>query len=239
MLTIEVDPRPITEGFSRLVQRQVPYATALALNETAKVVQRTEQEAQDRRFTIAPARRAFMRRLVKIPRGSWATKQRPEVTVRILGPENDEGRGALLDRHEDGGTQVARDPLRPFFIPADVLRPGEYDLPPRKLYPSALGLAPYRLISGGETVRGARTTKRGTVQLRGKLRTFVIPVGNTQNTGAGIYQREGKEEIQRLWLLSPRVRLKARLRFRASATETAAEELPRQFVAALAKATRA
>jgi hypothetical protein len=227
--------------------RQVPFAMSLALNETAKLAQLRVQQSLDTRFTINPSRKEFFRRLIKIPRGGFATKTNLRVELDITGPTNAPGRNALLKRHVDGGLFTKDDPLNPFFIPSKTLRPGAYDLPPRALYPKALRLQEQQGVSG-TLASTARTTKRGKtviVSQRGNRKTaqragmtfFVVPFDNPLGRTPGIYVRKkGEDNIHLLWLYKKRISIKPRLPFENDVRTVFDAQFDKQFVRALERA---
>lgn len=227
---ISIDVDGAIRHLTRVEREQVPFAVSKALNTLARRAQAEVRQTLEPRFTIAPSRRKFLELMVKIPRGAWATKKNLAVRLGVgqgeqahnqIGSKKD--RGHLLGRHEEGGDRAADSSLRPFFIPTEELRPGARDLPPRKLYPIALGLMESRYISPRAKKTGSqhhapargRVTGRGKVMLQGKHGTFVMGSAENRTQSWGIWRRTGKGKggIEPLWWFRMRVRLPKRLKF--------------------------
>jgi hypothetical protein len=160
-LDLRAEVLEVTKGLEEY-GRQVDFALAKGLNATVKQAQLAGQASIDKHFTVAEGRDRFLKNMIKVPQGGWATKNNLQVTLSVLGPNANEKRGAVLRRHEDGGTETrSGGELDAFFIPAHAFRPSDTSLPPRALYPSALGLRPRMDVSGGSVAPGLRTSKKG------------------------------------------------------------------------------
>lgn len=227
--------------------KQVPFALSLALNETAKLAQLRIQQSLDTRFTIAPSRQEFFRRLVKIPKGGFATKNNPRVELELFGPNNAPGRVNLLKRHVKGGTFTEHDPLHPFFIPAKGLRPGAFDLPPRALYPKNLRLQDRKDVVGTLPAKARRTKKGGVVITSTRPNTritkrsgkvfFLVPFDNPKGRTPGIYVRKAKDQdVELLWLYTKRITIPPRLPFEADVREVFSKRFDAEFSRAFARA---
>lgn len=194
-------------------QRQVPYAVSRALNTTNNQMQTAVRASLRQHFIVRRA--TFIDRMVKIKPEDRATKQKLKARLRIEGPEGSEFKGDLLIRHEEGGT---RQTAPYFFIPTEVLRfPPQANIP-QSMYPKALRLESRKDIVGTLGSTG-RITRRGTLQLQGKRRTFILNRPNT-DTPLGIFQRkEGRpgrsrpHDIALIWYFVRTVHLKQRLQF--------------------------
>ncbi|MGN6104068.1 MAG: hypothetical protein ACTHU0_03115 [Kofleriaceae bacterium] len=230
-----------------------------ALNTLAKVGQQQVRSTLDpQHFTIAPSRRAFLERLVRINRGDWATKTKPWVTIGINQGETGTGkdRSQILGRHEAGGERDATDPMKPFFIPTEELRTGARDLPPRSMYPTALrvmegrGIVSYTVVNGKRkglhgTLRiQSRTTARGKVQIQGKRDTFVMGALGPQDLrnpkAWGIWRRTGpgKRDIEPIWWFRRSIHLTPRLQFGKTVAAVVDAQWQGAMVAALDDAMR-
>jgi hypothetical protein len=244
-LSLTVD----TKAVERLLRHdlptsQIPYATALAINGTLKRAQAAVRTSLDRHFTIAPSRRAFLARTIRIARDGWATKKtlvgRMDVGMRDKA-YNARDRSFLLGRHEEGGTRTA-DPIEPFFIPTEHLRKGPYDVPPQRLYPRALRL--YQRRDPATVLPGkSKLTKSGKVQRQGKRATFIIdnstPGRLSANPNAhGIYERTGKgrRDIRLLWAFRRTIQLKPRLAMLATTRAIHAAHFDEEFAKAMDRA---
>lgn len=246
MPNIKVD-FTVPPGLLEKNARQLPFALSLALNETAKLAQIRVQQSLNTRFTIAPSKQEFFRRLVKIPRGGFATKSKLYVDLDLFGPNNAPGRADLLKRHVKGGTFTEHDPFNPFFIPAHALRPGNYDLPPRALYPKNLRLMDRKDVVGTLPAQGRRTKKGGVVFASRRGNTpvtkragktfFVVPFDNPKGRTPGIYMRkDGQKDVELLWLFTKRIHVPARLPFAEDVRKVVDERFNAEFTRALARA---
>lgn len=244
MLTVRVDDRAAQRYLRTLERRQWPFALSLALNTAAKEGQAATRRALPQRFTIAPGREKFLARLVRIGRSDWARKDRLQATIRINEGESSSGkdRSHILGRHQAGGVRIASDPMRPFFIPTQAIRAGDRDLPPRRLYPSALRLTEQRSVSGSLPIR-SRLTSGNRVTFIGKRNTFMLHPsfqrGVTERQW-GIYRRLSprRGDIEMIWAMRKRITLRPRLRFYETVSETVATRFDALVAAAVARATR-
>ncbi len=201
----------------------IPKVVADSVNTTRNDVQLAVQQRLTTDFTIAPSRLLFMQRLIK--RTGTATRDKPVAEVSITGPTGKAGRGraGLLSRHVFGGVHAKADPNHPFFIPAQALRPGPYDIAPRALYPRALRLMSQQGIEGGllplKTNKGGQVSNTKRVKIAGRkgrgsteVRSFfVAPLNNRNGRTPGIYERTrtgpDKGDLQLLWLYRPKINL--------------------------------
>lgn len=229
-------------SLSEAAQQQLPFALSLALNQTALDVQLAQRLHNDREFTIRA--QTFMERLVKISRSDRADKRNLVARVRIQGPESARRRGqdpaAVLTRHELGGTRTAPDPTRPFFVPADALRPSPRVVIPRQMFPAKLGLAD-RMGRQGAVVPGKRgNVKRikGASGQRERRAFFVLHSDDGSGRPLGIFEREGKDDIKPLWIFTARVTIRPRLNFFATAEEVVRRRFPPNLAAAFTRAMR-
>lgn len=216
---------------------QLPFAVSVALNKTAEDVQEEVRGSLRRNFTINPAKRAFFDRMIKIRRSDRATKYKLATAVRVEGPESSTSRGErehLLTRHEEGGVARARLPhSHPLAIPTREVRPGPYDVAPRRLYPSSLRLVERRSPDG--VLAAKRGVKR---KIGGSRRSFFVIGQPGSGDRWGVYERVGKgrRDIRMLWSFRERVTNPPRLRFYATATDTINRVWPANLAEALRKA---
>jgi hypothetical protein len=230
------------------IAKQVAFATALAMNRTLDEGQVQERLGIAQRFTVR--RPQFINRLVKRRRDDFARPDRLIARLRIEGPEGAEQRGMILGRHEIGGehtgratgvTDVVSQIAGYFFLPADVTRPSKQTSVQRALYPANLRLVARKDIVGTLQAKVHRT-KSGRIQLKGKLRTFVLMERGTSRP-LGIYQRDGgkgapqerhyyrapgtgrfvsigarrkENDVQIVWTFNKRIHLSPRLQFFAT-----------------------
>lgn len=225
MITISVDATPALNYLASTV-RQLPYATATALNQTAKDAQAAIQREIASRFVLRQPR--WILQGVKIEQFVKKSSAQFAIAIR-LDPSRQ-----LLAKFEDGGIKAASDPNRPIAVPTTAIRPDFALQPPRGLYPTALGITPYRQIAGGFKTRGLHTTNRGLVVLRGKQRTFVLTHNDRGVRVEGVYQRTGpgKHDIRLIWTYEGRIPIPQREFFYGPATKTVNERWPVNFTAA-------
>lgn len=144
----------LMKEFGRMQQKQVPYALSKTINSLLLRVQDVERGAQHQRFTVR--RVEFLRRLVKIGAGDWATKQRLLGRVGYQGPKAD-----LLAKFEDGGPKRTLTGARP-WVP-QAARRNKSDVITRSNRPKGLGLKPFLVgVQSGYSI------------FKGNKRTFMI-----------------------------------------------------------------
>jgi hypothetical protein len=166
VIEISVDPRELIAAMNGM-ERQLPFATARALNETAVAFQQDERDVMRREFTI---RRPWVEQGIKINRQDFATKAKPEVTIRV-----DQQRD-FLNKFEQGGMRMPRAGKKALSIPIGA-KPNPRAIVKDQLRPKALD---FKQIS----------TQGGTRIFKGANRTFLIQ----RPDGRGvILQRKGRK----------------------------------------------
>lgn len=150
MATVVVDFAPLTQRLSTLQERQLPYATSRALNETAKQVQLGVRTGMQQRFHI---RRPWVLQQIKIEKEAFSTKKNLKSVVIGTSPE-----GKFLDKFEQGGVK------KPYqgghlAVPVDVPR-------------TATGAVPQKYWYAGSGAKDAFTTIGGAT--RGPNGVFII-----------------------------------------------------------------
>lgn len=227
---VRVDASAFRSWAKRQFADQLPFATSLALNRTAKAVQDAIRAGLRERFAI---RRPWVVQGITIPKFSDKRDRPMQVTVAI-----DPGR-AFLGKFEAGGTKVAHSPEEPIAIPTTAIRPSLQALAPLSLYPKNLGLMARRGVTGFIAAR-KHMTRRGVEQLQGKQRTFVLDFSMFGIRVPGVYQRTGpgRHDIRLIWTYKPSIPIPARLKFAETAQATVARAWPAQFQAAFQQAIR-
>lgn len=246
-LVLKAEIESAVKAIDRMMKEQVPYATSLAVNWTAKAAQDAVRARVAAQFTLRRAQ--FILNTVKIEKYDFATKRNP-TAFRLKIDEKRE----YLAKFEEGGTRQSKDPTFPIAIPSSNLRPTFAELPPRSMYPRALRLVPSRGTVGvyyllGKNAKGKRRTKRvfgtlpalqkrtkrGVLQWTGKRDTFVLdPNEHFGVKTRGVYQRTGpgKKDVKLLWTYKYSIPIPPRLRF----VETATAAVHRTFAANFANA---
>lgn len=240
LIDVKVDTKQYLDELG-VRQDQQRFTASLALNIVTQGALAFARAKVKTEFTIAPSKETFIESLIRFPKSAWSTKERLYTTVGIDGDEGDVGvgsdknRGFLLGRHEAGGIRTRTDPLRPFFIPTDELRGGEYDLPPHSMYPVALGLMEGRGVVSYTTIVNPTTgktrkkavignklikshiTATGKLQIQGKRGTFLLGPMNAPGDPRiwGIYQRTGpgRRDVRMIWAFRTSIDLPPRLHF--------------------------
>ena len=214
-MRIDVDSNAteVARSLRFLFRDQVPFATSVAINNTAKGIQTVQREGMKRRFTI---RRAYVLQGVKI--NKFSTKRDLEAVIEI-DPTRE-----FLFKFEEGGTVRPRGTR--FAVPDEVRRT-KTGVVSRVLRPRSLEFK--RSGSG----------PRGEV-FRGKKRTFMIR--RPDGTGA-IFQRFGRRRSTRVRMLfsfTPKAKIEPMLEFEVTAQTvfdaTFASNFERSFARAQASA---
>ena len=226
---IHVDAAATQGWLEQLFTDQLPFATSVAINRTAKAVQAAIQAHMQQTFTI---RRPWVLQGITIPRFSDKTDTPIAVSIEI------DPKRAFLGKFEAGGVKTGS-PTLPIAIPSTALRPDLSAVPPLALYPKNLGLVARRGVVGIRAPH-SHLTKRGVLQTQGKARTFVLDQTMIGVSVAGVYQRTGpgKHDIRLLWSYKDRIPIPAVLRFAATAEETVRAEWPAIYQEAFAMAVR-
>ena len=186
MRTEIVTNAPELSRTMRFFADQIPYTKQRTVNRLAFEARDQIRTGIGERFKI---RKAWVTNGVQIPRGGFATKQKPEAIVEL------ERRRMFLAKFEEGG-RVQSPTGKPFAIPAEGRKH------PKRLYPVHLGFFPRRAISGGTIEPTARhRTRGGATQFKGKRRTFMFhPAYHRGVQNQTIVQRTGREEGDWTWL---------------------------------------
>lgn len=210
-VAFRVDPTPASAFLADLFANQIPFATSLALNQTAKDAQNAIRARMRQQFTI---RRAWVAQGVTIPRFSDKNDTPIAVTIQ-LDPQR-----SFLAKFEGGGVKYGTAAM-PIAIPGKAIRPEFVDLPPLALYPKNLGLVARHDVTGVKNPRG-RVTQRGVLEIQGKRRTFVLTTDMFGVQVPGVYQRTGpgKHDFQLLWAYKQAIPIPPKLGFVETARAT-------------------
>lgn len=199
--------------------KQLPFATALALTNTALAFQEEQRKQMAGHFT--ERRPDWVNKSVKITHFARKTDNPIVATVAIESPGGG-SRSDELGKFEQGGDKTSREGGS-IAVPDEAKRT-KTDIVARSARPRAFGF----------TVWG--TGPKATVY-RGQRRTFMIKPSAGQ--GGGIYQRVGKGKgstIRQLFSLAKRVRIDRRLGFYPTAQKVAREKFAAIAEAAVRKA---
>ncbi len=207
-MRIEVDIRDSEVGvFLRTVESdQLPFATSLAINWTALEFQKRERSRLHDIFTIR--RRSFAERSIKIRRGDFTTKTKPEATVRVDSPR---GRSHIFTKFE---TDTSKRPFRgrSIAVPTENVPRTGTGIIPKRWRPRSL-------------LEKARQRRRG-------RRAFLIRRPGGRGT---IFQRINGD-IFALYQLVPRVSIDPELKFEVTARSTVRDVWAANFTRAFDRA---
>ena len=210
-IDVDTNAAEVARSLRFLFREQVPFATSLAINNTAKGIQAEQREGMKSRFTI---RRAYVLQGVKISK--FSTKRDLEAIVEI-DPTRD-----FLFKFEEGGTVRPRGTR--LAVPDEVRR-GKTGVVSRVMRPRRLEFERWGSGPKAEVHRGKR-------------RTFMIrrPGG----TG-GIFQRVGRRKSTKLRMLfsfTPQAEVDPTLEFELTAQTVFESTFESNFVASFDRAVR-
>lgn len=223
-LALRVDVKPVV-GMLGNVAKQVPFATAIALNRTMDDAQIAMKRGVEERFRLRSAQsRTWLLNTIYRGPGDRATKD--NLRARIQVPEDRN----VLARFEEGGLKTVKDPTFPFAIPTRAIRAFFGGTVDKKLLPKNLGLIARRNITGGFDLHakgksrkaGFHTTGTGKVQLKGRNRTFVVTLRSGHQ---GILQRTGPDRgnVRLIWAFRLQITDPPLLHFQATLRRVVAE----------------
>lgn len=221
-LFVDIDPSKLVARTERQKKR-FAYVVSKSLNESALKVEQAERVQLDRKFEIRRA--GFMYRLIKITQFSNPKKTLPFAEIAI---DNTKAR-VLLPIFEEGGP---KDPVKGKNVAVPVTgqsaRPAFSDLVPDEFTFRKLGFRRQNLTKAGKLATAAK--KKFGIKGRltpdyfvwaGKERTFILPSTKKHPQG-GVFQRVGpkKDDIRMIYSFRPKPRLKAVLKYVATARRT-------------------
>lgn len=203
-VSITVDDTNFRRFIGDTLKRQLPFATANALNATANDMQQAVRNAVvgSRGFVIRSdnSRRFLQNQIRRNPGEDFARKTNLVARIRI----QNKGRSSLLGLIDQGGQRSSRFSLGPATAGDDLpipVRATPTATVSRSLYPGKLGLQ----SRGGKALKGAK-------------RTFVV---RTKAGDTLLLQRRGKNRIRTLFVLERKADVRPR-QFFAPAAERAA-----------------
>lgn len=229
MIQIKCDIERFKGLFTDILERQVPFATSLAINMLAKDIVGAGNGSIRENFVV---RKPWVEDAFWMSQAS--DKNQDPITARIS-MKRDHG---LLNKFEEGGTKNAFSHDQPVAIPTTALRPGFSGSAPLELYPKNLRLMTRRTASGTLGPKG-RAMRNGMLQIQGKLRTFVIDPATMPGASKwGVYQRigPGRHDIRKIWTYKSSIPIPRRLHFVETAQRTAEALWERRFEEAWARA---
>lgn len=188
MATITLEtPRPLQ--LTGELQRQVPFALSLGINNTVRLAQQAIRDRVMRTFVVR--RPQWISQSIKITK--FSTKTDLETVLQVDPTRN------VLGKFEPGGIKVSR------RLGGSVVVPKDVSPNPRNVIPALLRPKAFRFQYAG---KGPKATV-----FRGQNRTFLVkrPGGE-----GAIFQRigAGPHGLKLLYVLAKRARIPASLHFR-------------------------
>lgn len=225
MIALTVDTQTL-RGMCAGMEKQLPFATAKALNEVAGFFQRDQRAVMQKQFTI---RRQWVLQGVKIDRGDFATKQKLNVRIHIDEKQD------FFNKFEEGGTRSPRSGGKSLAIPINV-RGSKTGLIPASKKPRAFD---FKEVGGRGLVTHAKRFKSGRLRsaaLEGNVRVYegakrTIMIKGS-NGGGIILQRVGRGKaagLKVLYRLKARTPVPASLHFHDTARESFTAHWPSSF----------
>jgi hypothetical protein len=232
-VTVQHNGADVDRFVQHVFADQIPFVTAMAINDAAKAAQVAQRAHQERVFTVR--RKQFVERAVKIK--PFATKQSPEAKIQIDPPGGAKRRSVLV-RHESDRQRI------PFSagmlaVPTDnVPRTAGGVIPkqwrPRQLLANGIDHGRSGMVTRGGITRFRRKSSGGRV-IRGRRAAFLL---RNEMTGRGtIFERDG-DELVPLYHLVPSVPLDQRLDFAENVTRVVNETYAAAFTKRFDRAIR-
>ena len=226
------------DGVKRLLgemgEKQVPFATAVAITKTAKSVEKRLQADMSRAFKSASP---FVQRATF---STSATKANLSATVGIKDkkPAGGTAPSVLLKEHFTGGVRGNK-PFEKALITMGVMPQGYRAIPGNGMKLDAYGNPSRREI--GEML-GALRSRMQVFKGRGKnvalVGYFVVPVGAASKLHPGVYKRIDRAVLATMFIFVRRASYQKVIDFERDATRVVASEFQQNFDAALINAMR-
>ena len=222
---LEIQGEQQLSRFVRSMYRdQIPFATSLAINNTAQRFQARQREHMRDVFNVRNER--FVDRSVKIK--PFSSKKRLAARVAIDSPGN---RDDILGKFEAGGTKKPEG--RSLLVPRDELRTKTGRVRARE----RLKKFDFRRVGPGRTV----FSRKGTGIFKGRRRTFMI----RESGGRGlVFRRTGPGDTgsfqgtKLLWVLTPEGDIQPSLDFAKNARKIVEDVFDEEFSKAFDRAIR-
>ena len=217
------DDSVLRDKIGVLSAKGLAYAAVNALNNTAKLVQKTEREELHRNFEIrTPTTTKFLERQVAIIKPFASVNQGRAYTEISVGQRPK----LLLSTFEAGGIKspvVGTRGVVAVPVTGQAARPSFSRPVPKTLFLRAL------------KIKGKKT-KSGKVQYKGAQRTFLLKHTAKAPLG-GVFQRIGPErdDVRMIYSFKSKPRLKSSLHFVKTAERIAFVWMKREFADQLAR----
>ena len=236
-IDVDTNAAEVVRSLRFLFRDQVPFATSLAINHTAKGIQAVQRDGMRRRFTI---RRPYVLQGVKVSK--FSTKRDLEAIVEI-----DPSRGFLF-KFEEGGTTRPRGTR--FAVPDEVRR-GKTGVVSRVMRPRQLKFKFHGSGPKAEVYKGEKRTfmirKRdgsgaifqrfgrriGRTAGRRKLLAGLSPTARQD-----VIRRASIENARMLFSFTPKAQIEPSLEFEVTAQTVFEQSFESNFEASFDRAVR-
>lgn len=231
MITITVDSRDTLRYLDSAQRNQIPFATALALTRTAKLVEKSLQVEMAGKLNASPytKRSTF---------STSATKANLQAIVGIKDkkPAGGTAPNVLLKEHFGGGIRGNK-PMEKAIASLGVLPSGWRIVPGAGMPLDAYGNPRRNAV---REVIGALRSRLQLYKGRGKraglVGYFAVPVGSSSHLSPGIYWRKGRA-LRPMFLFIQSASYSSRFNLPALGRRVVDEQFDTQFASALAQAT--
>lgn len=211
MIDITLTP-PETLQLTGELQRQVPFALSVGINDALRGAQQAIRQRVMQTFIVR--RKQWISQSIKITR--FTTKRNLDAVLQVDPTRN------VLGKFESGGIKTSFRAGGSVSVPVEV-RPN-----PRSVIPGLLRPRAFRFQYAG---KGPQATV-----FRGRDRTFLVRRG----TAGAIFQRTGRgpQALKLLYVLTRQARIPASLQFKTTGLAAFRAHWPHAYRAALFRALR-
>lgn len=229
-ISVKADFRDAMRYLDNLQKKQIPFATALALTRTGKLVEKSLQAEMAGKLDASPYTK----------RSTFSTSANKYNLEAIVGLKDKKPAGgtppAVLLKEHFGGGMRGNKPMEKAIASLGAMPAGWRVVPGAGMPLDAYGNPRRNAVR--EVIQSLRT-KMQLYKGRGKrvalVGYFVIPVGGASHLQPGIYSRKGRD-ISPMFLYIKSASYRKRFDLPVLANRVAAKEFGKQFDAALASA---
>lgn len=227
-ISMRTDIKEATKGLDDVQRRQIPFATALALNRTGEEANAALRKHIIEKFTIRVPRLLDLATPRQLKGPKRATKTRLRVVL-----DAETGAAKLFRAYEKGDIKTGG--INPLVaIPTFWLRPHKSRVIPPRLFPTNLGFQSKRNASGKLYTAKGKAAKAGRQQ--GIFAILPTTHPNASPKQWGVYQRTGPGQVIKLWHFRGAVKRPAILEWEKTVGHVASTRFAPNFVGALSRA---
>ena len=227
MIEVRVDTRDMTRWLNDVQKKQIPYATALALTRTAKLVEKDLRQEMSTTFDN-PSPYTL--------KGTFSTSAKKTDLQAVIGLKDKGMRvppAVLLKEHFGGGLRGHK-PMEAAMQAIGALPSGWLAMPGAGMPLDGYG-NPKRAIV--REILGSLKTRTQQYKGRGKrmalIGYFVVPVGNDGHLQPGVYWRSSARAIKPMFVFVQQASYRKVLDLPRIANKVIGESFNKQFNAAL------